>query len=246
MNLQVPISPAERMRMRGLRADQAVGNTGGQYLSGETYLILKAALVNNNRSYTLNLFPDASVQRPGEIRLLRNDAAVITGLGLFINKYSTASAANNLMGNQALFSYPDPVYFPGNPASGADEYACLEAIFHSQLVLRTQSTDRTTVLPTEQFRYVPERLYAATNTQPAQFDFESRIRDIEPFPVLSGQDDNFFNLSLPSNADLGVLAGGIDASAAAVTTANEVTLIVRCNLFVGASAVAYRNNAIYG
>lgn len=243
---RLPISPAEIKRMRALRANNAVGNIQDQYVNNETYLRLKVALVNNNRSYTFNFFPDASTQRPGELRLLRNDACVITGLGLFINKYSTASSSNNLVGNNQLYSYPDPAFFVGNPASGADEWDCLEAVFHSDLVLRTQSNDRTTTLPTEQFRNVPQRLYAASGTQPAQFDFEQCIIDVEPFPVLNGQDDNYFNLMLPSNADLGVLAGGINASAAAVTTANELTLIVRCNLYIGASAVALRNGAING
>lgn len=246
MNVNMPISPAEIKRMRALRAGNAVGNIGDQYVTNETYLILKTALVNNNRSYVFNFFPDASTQRPGEIRLLRNDACVITGLGLFINKYSTASASNNLVGNSQLYSYPDPEFFVGNPASGADEYDCLEAVFHSGLVLRTQSNDRTTNLPTEQFRQVPQRLYDATGVQPAQWSLEDFIVDIEPFPVLNGQDDNYFNMTLPSNADLGVLAGGINGSAAAVTTANELTLIVRCNLYIGASAVALRNGAING
>lgn len=234
------VSPAEKRRMKVLRADSAlqVNPDSPDYLSSYTALILKVPLVNNRGQYRLNIFPDASSLQPNEIRLNRNDVFAVTDIGLFISQYNPTSGNH---GNYPLISFPDPGVFLGVPASGLKEFECLESLYNGQLFLKQQSVDRSTTIPTNFMRHVPERAFTTSGSTPGQGDVETSLFELERMVVLSGQDDNTVEFSAANNADLGALQGGLTAAGAAAATRNMLTIFLGGVLYRNMAAAALRN-----
>jgi len=234
------VSPAELRRMKVLRADSAlqVNSDSPDYLSNYTALMLKVPLVNNRSAYRLNIFPDASTLQPNEIRLNRNDVFAVTDIGLFISQFNPTSGNH---GNYPLVSFPDPGIFLGVPGSGLREWECLESLYNGQLFLKQQSVDRTTTIPTNFMRFVPERAFTTSGSTPTQGNVEDSLFELERMVILSGQDDNTIELSAANNADLGALQGGITAAGAAAATRNMLTIFLGGVLYRNMAAAALRN-----
>lgn len=234
------VSPAELRRMKVLRADSAlqVNSDSPDYLSNYTALMLKVPLVNNRSAYRLNIFPDASTLQPNEIRLNRNDVFAVTDIGLFISQYNPTSGNH---GNYPLVSFPDPGIFLGVPSSGLKEAECLESLYNGQLYLKQQSVDRTTTIPTNFMRFVPERAFTTSGSTPTQGNVEDSLFELERMVILSGQDDNTIELSAANNADLGALQGGLTAAGAAAATRNMLTIFLGGVLYRNMAAAALRD-----
>lgn len=234
------VSPAELRRMKVLRADSAlqVNSDSPDYLSNYTALMLKVPLVNNRSAYRLNIFPDASTLQPNEIRLNRNDVFAVTDIGLFISQYNPTTGNH---GNYPLVAFPDPGIFLGVPGSGLKEWECLESLYNGQLFLKQQSVDRTTTIPTNFMRFVPERAFTTSGSTPTQGNVEESLFELERMVILSGQDDNTIELSAANNADLGALQGGITAAGAAAATRNMLTIFLGGVLYRNMAAAALRD-----
>jgi hypothetical protein len=226
--------------MKVLRADSAlqVNSDSPDYLSNYTALMLKVPLVNNRSAYRLNIFPDASTLQPNEIRLNRNDVFAVTDIGLFISQFNPTSGNH---GNYPLVSFPDPGIFLGVPGSGLKEWECLESLYNGQLFLKQQSVDRTTTIPTNFMRFVPERAFTTSGSTPTQGNVEDSLFELERMVILSGQDDNTIELSTANNADLGALQGGLTAAGAAAATRNMLTIFLGGVLYRNMAAAALRD-----
>lgn len=213
--------PTDAKRAKLVRALEALQINLNDYIIHEHTLRLEKSLVAGNNTYRFQMYQNPGSDRPQEIKLNRNDAFIVTALGLAITKEDTSTNPDNY-GNYPLYTFPDPGFFLGVPGSGLNEAQCLEVIYNGQISIKTNNTERLVGLSTQHFRYVPER--ALSSGVPPQYGPSMEYRgffEMEPHIILNGQQDNQVELSIGAG-DTAVIAGGIDGSAGAVNTRNIV------------------------
>lgn len=232
--------PTDAKRAKLMRAVDALGINLSQFIIHDHTLRAESKLVAGNNSYRMNLYKNTGSDRPQEIKLARNDMFIMTHLGLALTKEDTASSKTNY-GNYPLYTFPDPGFFLGNPASGLSEWECLEVVYNGKLTIKTDNTDRLLDLSTQHLRYVPQRAFGSNVGPEYGGSMEQRgFFPTEPMIILNGQQDNQVELSV-GTGDTAVIAGGIDGSAAAVDTRNVVVVQLHGFLVSNAADPQLRN-----
>lgn len=217
-------------------------NTGQTLV--QPFLIRLEAVANAARSnYQLDILSNPGSDRPGEIKLNRNDAFGLIGMRLGITRQDTSTTPAQYA-NFPTFYAPDPNYHSGAPAGQVKEFVSLETIYNSSISLKSQKVDRLSNLHTGLLRHVPERPYvlaAASGQTNAEWPQQSIGVDqffrVMPNPVLSGQDDNKVELILGSG-DIESIEGTADSAGVAVNTRNVIVVELFGYLMVDAAKSA--------
>ena len=212
-----------------------ITNNNPDFIIHEKVLRLEAALAPGKNSYPLDLFQNNGADRPGEIKLNRNDLFLATGMSIKLAKQ--VSASDNTTGNAILYTFPDPQVFVGAPGSGAKEHACLETIYNGTTTFRTSPVERLRELSNQMFRFVPERgtikqASPQINDEPAQYGptvEQKGFYQLVPNIVINGAENNYVDIFL-AKGDTAVIDGSLNAAGSAATTRN--VLIVELLGFV--------------
>ena len=166
---------------------------GGDFQIVRRVLRLEQVVSATATQYVYNVYENAGgTQRVTERRLSRNDAFAIEGLALWFYKAAAGSE-----GQAQPYPWPNPTVF-----SGAGEAAALMAFYNGLLTLRTTPVDRIISLDTQMLQYrpgfVPEAgaFVGAGGPSWGPSTQERGFFPIIPEPVLDGQMDNQFTLTL--------------------------------------------------
>ena len=197
----------------------------------EKLLRLEQALVIGRNQYTFDLFQNNGADRPGEIKLNRNDLFLAAGMALCLTKQ--VSSSDTTTGNNYLHTHPDPQFFVGTPGAGAEEHACLETIYNGTTTFRTSPVERLREFHNQMFRYVPERgimkqaapqikdeksMYGPGNEQKGFYQLVPNI-------VIDGLENNYVDVNL-AKGDIAVIDGSVNAAGAAATTRNVLVVLI--------------------
>lgn len=223
----VVISPMRAVYQRALEI------TGGDpnFLIHEKTLRLEQPLIPGRNSYSFDLFENNSSDRPGEKKLNRNDLFLVAAMALNVTKQN--SATDTKTGNFSLYTFPDPNFFVGNPASGLDEYECLKCIWNGFTTIKTSPVERVRDFFNGHFLYNPERgtiIEASPQLGPDDPQYgpfnESRgFYAMNPSPVIDGNENNTIELVL-SQGETTVIDGSVTSAGAAATTRNAVVYLI--------------------
>lgn len=208
----------------------ALGIDPNQFIISEKTLVLEQPLVSGQNAYRFNFYENNN-ERPLERKLNRNDGFVISHLGMTVRKQNEAVTPKQY-GSFPQFTHPDPNYFIG-AAGGIFENECLENLFAGYLSLVTNNTEIIQEFPTEFLRFVPERGYTKLAAPQTRDEWPQQGPSLEergfyPYSVnsiINGQDNNQMVLSVGAG-NTSVIAGGVDAAAAALDTTNVVSIKV--------------------
>lgn len=201
------------------------------FLIHEKTLRLEQALIPGRNSYSFDFFQNTSSDRPGEMKLNKNDLFLIASMALVITKQ--VSASDPATGNESLYTFPDPNYFVGAPGAGAKEYRCLKTIYNGFTTIKTSPVERVRDFHNLHFLYNPERgtiKQAAPqinddDPQLGPFNEQRGFYPMVPNVVIDGNENNTIELVL-AKGDTGVIDGSVNAAGAAATTRNVVTYLV--------------------
>ena len=223
----VVISPMRAAYQRALEI------TGGDpnFLIQEKTLRLEQLLIPGRNSYLFDLFENSSSDRPGEKKLNKNDLFLIAAMALNVTKQVSASDPST--GNYSLYTFPDPNFFVGDPASGLDEYQCLKTIWNGFTTIKTSPVERVRDFHNTHFLYNPERgtiIEASPQVGPDDPQYgpfnESRgFYAMNPNPVIDGNENNTIELIL-AKGDTAVIDGSVTSAGAAATTRNAVVYLI--------------------
>lgn len=198
-------------------------------LSPETVQV-GAQLQPNQTTYQLNPRNNVGTSYPTDNRLDQNDYFAVQAIGLKFGRatYNSSNGQLSQFGNYPKFTYPDPNYFNGNPASGLDEWQCLQTILNGKLSLLVGSQQ---VIPQDQvqkFVYNPWATYSSSPLALPQYngvaDPASRGNFNLPMNfILDLNQDNNFNIVL-ADGDTAVIDGSVTSAGAATTHRNILWL----------------------
>lgn len=213
--------------------ERALAITGGNpdFLIQEKTLRLEMALVPGRNSYSFDFFQNTSSDRPGEMKLNRNDLFLGAAIALLLTKQN--SATDYSTGNDVLYTFPDPQYFAGNPAAGEDEYRCLNTIYNGFTSIKTSPVERVRDFHNYHFLYNPER-GTIKQASPQLYDDTPQIGptnesrgfyQLVPNVVIDGNENNTIDLVL-GKGDTTVIDGSVNSAGAAATKRNVVIYLV--------------------
>lgn len=213
--------------------ERALAITGGNpdFLIQEKTLRLEQALIPGRNSYQFDFFQNTSSDRSGEMKLNRNDLFLVSMMALVLTKQK--SATDDSTGNEVLYTFPDPNFFVGNPASGEDEYRCLNTIYNGFTSIKTSPVERVRDFHNIHFLYNPERgtqkqaspqLYDETPMY-GPFNESRGFYQVVPNVVIDGNENNTIDLIL-GKGDTTVIDGSVTSAGAAATTRNVVAYLV--------------------
>lgn len=198
-------------------------------LSPET-VQMGAQLQPNQTTYQLNPRNNVGTSYPTDNRLDQNDYFAVQAIGFKFGRatYNSSNGQLSQFGNYPKFTYPDPNYFNGNPASGLDEWQCLQTILNGKLSLVVGSQQ---VIPQDQvqkFVYNPWATYSSSPVALPQYnglgDPASRGNFNLPMNfILDLNQDNNFNIVL-ADGDTAVIDGSVTSAGAATTHRNMLWL----------------------
>lgn len=181
---------------------------------------------------TYNLSPRKGVNTavPGEIKLDQNDFFAVDGIGLRFTRatYTAASGALSQQGNYPELTYPDAVYFDGNPAAGLDEWQCLQTILRGTVSIQVTGDTLLDSLSAQELVYKGETGYNGTGPVLPQFGGTQGQRGIFPLTpqiILDASADNNFVISL-ADGDKAVIDGSVDNAGAATTHRNILMAVM--------------------
>jgi len=237
---QILLSPQRAVYERAL---QITGNNP-DFLVQEKTLILEQALIPGRNQYSFDLFQNTSSDRPGEMKLNRNDMFLVGAISLQLTKQ--VSATDPSTGNEDSYTFPDPNFFVGAPASGTTpkEYRALNTIYNGFTTIKTSPVERVRDFYNQHFRFVPERgvqkqASPQINDEPGQWGPSNEMRgfyQIIPNVVIDGNENNTLELIL-GKGDTTLIDGSLNSAGAAATTRNVVRYLVNGFLIInGAKA----------
>ena len=196
-------------------------------------VIVGAALSTSQSQYTFYFRNNVGQSYDTDNRLDQNDFFAIQALGLQIGRGDYASSVFSNIGNYPKFTYPDPSFFTGNPASGKDEWQCLQLLVNAEYQLNVSND---AVFPgdsAQKLFYAPQ-----TQWQPAiasvvdarvnQFNgagpASRGLFELPVNPILDLNQDNSIVLTLPPG-DKGAIDGSVDSAGSATSYRNILWLI---------------------
>lgn len=215
--------------------ERALAITGGNpdFLIQEKTLILEQPLVPGRNQYSFDLFQNTSSDRPAEMKLNRNDMFLVAAMALTLTKQ--VSATDPSTGNEDTYTFPDPNFFVGAPASGTTpkEYRALATVYNGFTSIKTSPVERVRDFSNLHFRFVPERgtqkqATPQINDEPAQWGPYNEMRgfyQIVPNVVIDGNENNTIDLIL-GKGDTTLIDGSVTSAGAAATTRNVVRYLV--------------------
>lgn len=222
------ILPASSRRAAYERCLHWLRETTGsdEYTISQGDLRLESVLDKNLSTYKFDTLGIGNAQqRPLEKKLNRNDLFFITDMALCITKQDTVSTVKKYS-NFPLYTYPDPSVFVGINGSAQTEKDALQTVYNSELTLITGSQKRNNGILTHNFRYLSEMSFEKGSPLYGPNDPERGYYPIEPTLVLTGKQDNSFELVLGAG-EREVIAGGLSAANEAVNTTNVVVLLLK-------------------
>lgn len=231
---QILISPQRAVYERAL----SITNGNPDFIIQEKTLRLEAALIPGRNQYTFDLFQNIASDRPGELKLNRNDLFLMSSMALNITKQRSATDLNT--GNDDLYTWNDSNFFIGVPSSGEREYRCLSLIYNGVTTIKTSPVERIKEFHNQLFRYVPNRPYIKFSTpqvgdQSAEygpFNEHRGFYQITPNIIIDGNENNSVELTL-GRGDSAVIDGSVNASGAAATTRNVVVYLINGFSIIG-------------
>lgn len=223
-----------------------------KFIINRHVLRMEQPLAQNQSAYKFQMKQgNFSTDGPNQVLLNDDDAFVIAGLSIGIVKRNTSTTPPQWANNQ-LFTYPDPEYFVGAPAGSPFEYQALLTIFAGTLqfntasLLRIKPHDTSDYLMVPRAQVVPPVADVNNLLNPTLPEFGGRgdtsrsYLEIQPTPLIDGDQQNEFTLSLGAGSYV-----GIDGSYAAdgdqdATSRNYVVVRVLGFLIAQGSASAKR------
>lgn len=231
--------PTDAKRAKLNRALEALNIDINNYIVNEHTLRLESELKAGKNAYSLQMYENPGSDRPQEIKLNRNDAFFIIGVGVALAKQDKTTNPPRY-GNYPLYTFPDPGVFLGVPAAGLNEAQCLEVVYNGKLRIKTNNTDRLTGISTQRFRYVPRRTFGSGVHAEYGPTLEAQgIFQMEPHIILNGQQNNSVELEV-GTGDTAVIAGGLNAAGAAIDTTNVLIIQLHGFLLNEAAEAALR------
>lgn len=181
-------------------------------------------------SYTFTVRKGVDTPIPGEIKLDTQDAFAVTGIGLRFSKADFASGAYSNHGNFPHFTFPDPNYFVGAPASGTTkkEWEALQTLLNGTLQVNVGGDTVVDGLVASLLTFNPPATYTSSPVALPQLGGsieEHGAYQLTPQYILDAAQDNSFVLNLAAGAtDRTLIDGSVTAAGAAATTRNLVWL----------------------
>lgn len=193
-------------------------------------VVMGTNLNSGLNSYQLSPRKGVNPQIATEIKLDQNDFFGISGIGLRFARatYSSTSGVYSQHGNYPKLTYPDPVYFNGNPASGLDEWECLQTIVNGSLSILVTGDTLLDAISCEELVYKGTTGYNATGPVLPQIggtDGQRGIFDITPQIILDASADNQIVVTL-ADGDKTVIDGSVNSSGAATAYRNLLWVVL--------------------
>lgn len=199
-------------------------------LSPQTVLI-GTQLSPGQTTYQFNPRNNVGTSYPTDNRLDQNDYFAVQALGFKWGRATWNGTTGQLsqFGNYPKFSYPDPNYFNGNPASGLDEWQCLQAILNGKISLLVGSQQVIPQDSVQKLAYNPWATYSSSPLALPQYNgaADPASRGLFNLPmnfILDMNEDNNINLVLANDADTAVIDGSVTSAGAATTHRNILWL----------------------
>lgn len=236
------------MRSALMRTLEHFGIGINDFVITEKELVVEVPLAAGQNSYTGNLHENNN-ERPLEVKLNRNDAFILTHLGMAVRKQDETTSPKRY-GNYRDFTTADANYFVG-AAGGNSEAFAVSTLWNAKLTLNANNVDIIDEFPTARLEYVPERGHLIAGGTQVGDEFPQlgpglEERGFSPYVVnhlLSGQLDNTIKLSGISG-DTTLIAGGVNGAGAAIDTSNVLRLKLYGFELAGAATAAEKWAAI--
>lgn len=191
-------------------------------------IIIGQPLKPNLSSYNFSPRNNVGVSYNSGIRLDQNDFFGVKSIGLKFGRatYASNSGQYSNFGNYPKLSYPYVNYFVGNPASGLDEWQCLQTVVNGEYVLTVNSDQIISSDACSKLVYAAQRAYS-DQTQEVELPQINGLADpasrglftIDPNYVLDMNVDNLITVNL-ADGDTAVIDGSVDDSGAATAYRN--------------------------
>jgi len=208
--------PYDSARGRYLAARETLDKLGYGAFEITPQLLRLEKVITAATSYKFNFYEVQNVDRPTELKLNRNDAFFINGIGLCIYKSSDLDAED---AQSALWTWPNPEVF-----AGVGESAALEQVYNGVITFDTSPRQRIKPMHGQLFRYNPgysSDAFPVTAAVAIGGPFwgssleKKGIFMIEPSFIVDGNMENNINLTI----------GSPGTFTAASTTADNVIVI---------------------
>ncbi len=197
----------------------------GFVMSPQTILIGNK-LVPNQTTYTFNPRNNVGASWDTDNRLDQNDYFAVQAIGLKFSRttYNSASGAYSQFGNWPKLTFPDPNYFLGNPATGLDEWQCLETIVNGKYAFTVGSQQ---IIPQDLCMKLTYNPQSRNLTSPVALPQYNGLQDpatrgnynLPMNFVLDLNQDNIFSIVL-APGDTTVIDGSVNSSGAATLVRN--------------------------
>jgi len=187
-----------------------------QYKVFQSTVLMGAYLESGLSAYSLSPRKGVNPIISTEVKLDQNDFFAVEGMGLRFGRatYSSGNGQYSQHGNYNKFTYPFPSAFNGVPATGLNEYQCLQTILNGTLQV---SVTGDTLLDSIACQELVFSQYPGTDDP--SFDTNAQtiggtdgqrgIFPITPQLILDASADNQFQLNL-ADGDKTVINGSVD------------------------------------
>lgn len=201
------------------------------YVISPQTVVVGTPLSPNQSTYQLNPRNNVGAGYPTDNRLDQNDYFAIQSIGIKLGRatYNASTGQLSQFGNYPKLSYPDPNYFNGNPATGLDEWQCLQALVNGKISLLVGSQQ---IIPQDSLQklfYNPWATYSSSPVALPQYNgsADPASRGLYNLPmnfILDLNQDNNINIVLSPDADTAVIDGSVTSAGAATTHRNMLWL----------------------
>jgi len=201
------------------------------YVISPQTVVVGTPLTPGQSTYQLNPRNNVGAGYPTDNRLDQNDYFAIQSIGIKLGRatYNATTGQLSQFGNYPKLSYPDPNYFNGNPATGLDEWQCLQALVNGKISVLVGSQQ---IIPQDSMQklfYNPWATYTSSPVALPQYNgsADPGARGLYNLPmnfILDLNQDNNFNIVLANDADTTVIDGSVTSAGAATTHRNIMWL----------------------
>jgi len=193
-------------------------------------LLLATPLSPGLSSYSLSPRKGVDPLIPTAVLLDQNDFFAVSGIGLRYSRatYSSTNQSLSQFGNYEKLTYPDATFFNGNPATGLDEYQCLQTIQNGTLAISVTGDTLLQNISCQELTAKLQTGYGATGPVLPQFggsEGERGIFPITPQLILDASADNQITVQL-ADGDKAVIDGSVNSSGAATTHRNVLYVVL--------------------
>jgi hypothetical protein len=196
----------------------------------QSTVLMATPLSSGISSYSLSPRKGVDPLIPTAVLLDQNDFFAVSGIGLRYARatYSSTNQSLSQFGNYPKLTYPDATFFNGNPATGLDEWQCLQTIQNGTLSI---SVTGDTLLDSVSCQELTAKLQTGYNSSgPVLPQFGGSEGDRGIFPItpqliLDASADNLITVQL-ADGDKAVIDGSVDSSGAATTHRNILYVVL--------------------